>query len=295
MAKIPPANNVQDFRLPGASDEKRIGHLLVEMGVIATGDVERILALQKNKGMRFGEAAQQLGLISDEDIQRVLSKQFGYPRVAPGDGSISPELITAYLPSSPQAEALRTLRSQLKLRWFNRKQKMLAVVGCERNSGSSYVAANLAVAFSQLGERTLLVDADLRTPRQREIFRLANREGLSDILAGKADLEEMLQKPGYLPDLSILGAGTIPPNPQELLSRRTFALLLQGLTSRFDVIILDTFPSVAISDSETVASLSGGALVVIRPNHTRLADAALLKDRLRACSTQLVGALVNQY
>lgn len=292
--KRPPAKNVQDLHASGAHDDRRIGRMLLDDNRLTPSQVERIVILQKEQGLRFGEAAQALGLISEEDIRAVLSRQFRYPSLAPGQGGFSPELVAAYAPFSPQVEALRALRSQLMLRWFGPNRKALAVVGTARKDGVTYTAANLAVVFSQLGERTLLIDANLREPRQHEIFGLRSCQGLSDVLAGKADLD-VVEQPGELQDLSILCAGTIPPNPQELLCRRAFPLLLQGLTSRFDVIILDTFPSVEITDSQSVAAQCGGALLVVRPNHTRMNEAAVLKDRLYASGTQLTGAVVNRY
>lgn len=292
--KRPPPRNVQDLHASVSHDERRIGRMLLDDNRLTPSQVERIQALQKERGLRFGEAAQALGLVSEEDIRSILSRQFGYPTLTPGQGGFSPELAAAYAPFSPQVEALRALRSQLTLRWFGPNRKALAVVGTARKDGVSYTAANLAVVFSQLGERTLLVDANLREPRQHEIFSLKNREGLSDVLAGKAELD-VVEQPGEFEDLSILGAGTIPPNPQELLSRRAFALLLQGLTSRFDVILFDTLPSLEIADSQSVAAQCGGALLVVRPNQTRMSEAAALKDRLHASGAQLIGAVINQY
>lgn len=290
----PSVKNVQDFRSAEAREDQRMGQLMLDYNVLSRPDLERILAIQKEKNLRFGEAARQLGLVSEADVQKVLARQFHYPTLAPGEGGFSPELVAAYMPFSPEVEALRALRSQLMLRWFGPNRKALAIVGTEAGEGTSYTAANLAMLFSQLGEHTLLIDADLRNPRQREIFNLANSEGLADVLAGKADLG-VLETPGQFPDLTLLGAGTAPPNPQELLSRRAFALLLQGLAGRFDVIILDTSPSMEIADSQTVAALCGAALMVVRPNHTRLARAAMLKDRLSASGVHLTGAVINNH
>lgn len=292
--KRPPVNNIQDLRTSEARADMRIGRLLLDDNKLTPPQVEQILTLQQENGLRFGEAAHELGLISEEDIRRVLARQFHYPSLSPGQGGFSTELSAAYTPFSRQVEALRTLRSQLMLRWFGPERKTLAIVGTSRGDGCSYTAANLAVVFSQLGERTLLVDADLREPRQHKIFNLDRHQGLSDILAGKAELD-VVKTPEEFENLSLLGAGTIPPNPQELLSRRSLALLLQGLTSRFDVIIFDTFPSLEITDSQSVAALCGGALLVVRPNHTRMTDAAILKDRLAASGTDLTGAVVNRH
>jgi len=165
----------------------------------------------------------------------------------------SRKLIAAYEPFSPQVEALRALRSQLLLRWFNQGAKILAVISPNPDEGCSEMAANLAVVFSQLGERTLLIDANLRSPNQSKIFNLKQPRGLSDILINRNDLS-VVSNLESLNGLSVLSSGTLPPNPQELLSRRGFAELLEKAKERFDVIIVDTPPAVVTSDAQTHCS-----------------------------------------
>ena len=109
------------------------------------------------------------------------------------------------------------------LRWFDRaeERQVLTIVGAERGEGRSYLAANLAIVFSQLGERTLLVDADLREPRQHYLFHLENQIGFSTLLAGRSREEAIVRIPD-LAGLSVLPAGPTPPNPLELLNRLNF-------------------------------------------------------------------------
>lgn len=290
----PPVNNIQDFRTVSTRVDRRIGRILHDAGKITLKDVERILTMQKEQNLRFGEAAKQLGLITDVDIQQVLSQQFDYPCLSPGEGHFSNELIAAYMPFGPQVEALRALRSQLMLRWFSSDNKSIAIVGTCKGDGTSYVAANLAVVFSQLGERTLLIDANLRRPRQHEIFNLNNREGLTDLISGKISTSVVEKVPGFL-DLSILGAGTIPPNPQELLGRPAFAHILEDFSGQFDVILIDTAPSPVTADAQTVAARCSGALMVVRLNHSRLADCATLREMITSAGAEMVGAVLNQF
>ena len=138
-----------------------IGAILVDSGKLTIEAAERILRLQKEQGLLFGDAALQLGLLTNEDIQFALARQYDYPYLLKGDGEVSSELVAAFQPFSPQVEALRALRSQLMLRWFTGQQerRALAIVSPARGEGRSYLAANLAVVFSQLGEHTLLIDA----------------------------------------------------------------------------------------------------------------------------------------
>ena len=224
--------------LPADLIDSRMGALLVESGKLTADNAERVLHIHRELGIRYGEAAMRLGLVSEDDIRQVLARQFGYPYVQPGEASLSPRLIAAYAPFSPQVEGLRAIRSQLMLRWFARGRRALAIAAADPDDGAALFAANLAVVLSQLGEQTLLVDANLRTGRQQELFGLKPGPGLSDLLAGRVDLDAIVRVPGF-GDLSVLPAGTLPPNPQELLSRDAFRSLHTLLESRYDVVLYD--------------------------------------------------------
>ena len=151
--------------------DRSIGAILVESGKLTQENAEPILRLQQEENLPFGEAAVKLGMLSPKDIQFALAHQYDYPYLMPGDGTVSNELLAAYQPFSPQVEALRGLRSQLLLRWFSgsREQKMLSIVSPGEGEGRSYLAANLALVFAQLGERTLLIDADMRAPDRKSV------------------------------------------------------------------------------------------------------------------------------
>ena len=282
-------------QLPVSTTDQRestIGRLLLEMGKLTPEEVERVLLLQKKSGMRFGDAAKKLGYVTEADIRQALAIQFDYPYLQTNQSGFSKALVAAYQPFSPQVEALRALRSQLVLRWFNEGNKALAVVSANAGEGCSNLAANLAVVFSQLGEQTLLIDANLREPSQQSIFNLRESRGLSDILIGRADLG-VVTKIDSLPDLSVLGAGTVPPNPQELLSRKSFAELIHKARDQYDVVIVDTPPATITSDAQAVAARCGGALLVSRLNKTRLSDLANVRDQLIVSDVQIIAAIVN--
>lgn len=278
----------------GGSADLRMGQILLDAGKLSLEDAERVLRLQKEKGLRFGEAAKALNLITEEDIQRVLARQFDYPVFSPGEANVSAELVAAFSPYSTQVEALRGLRSQLMLRWFGPQKNTLAIVGATPGCGISYTAANLAVVFSQLGERTLLIDADLRAPRQHEIFSLDNRLGLSDLIVGRTDAEALVHVPGFV-GLSVLPAGTLPPNPQEILSRPVFGKWLDRFSENFDVVLVDTTSGSGSADAQNVAARTGGALMVARKDHTRLAEAMALKDLITGAGAALVGAVLTEF
>jgi chain length determinant protein tyrosine kinase EpsG len=274
--------------------ESRMGALLLDSGKLTPENAERVLRTQKELGLRFGEAAMRLGLVSEDDIQQALARQFAYPYLQPGQANLSPRLIAAYEPFSPQVESLRAIRSQLMLRWFARGRHALAIVGIGEDDGASLFASNLAVVFSQLGEQTLLVDANLRTPRQQETFGLKPRQGLSDLLAGRADLDVVNRIPCFV-DLSVMPAGTLPPNPQELLNREAFRNLNTQLESRHDVVLYDVPPFASGADALAVAGRAGGVLLVARKHHTRVANLTRMVEQLVDAGGEVLGAVVVEF
>jgi len=271
-----------------------IGALLVETGRITPDEVERIMRLQRERGMRFGDAAIKLGLITPADIEQALARQFEFPYLIPGQSRLGGELVAAYAPFGPQAEVFRALRSHLMLKWFqlDLRLKHLAIVSPHRDEGRSYLAANLAVVFSQLGERTILIDADMRNPRQHALFGLDNRAGLSTFLAGRAGTD-VIAPIAQLNGLCVLPAGPVPPNPQELLGRPIFHKFLTELDKQFDVVILDTPAGKNSADAQTIASRACGALMVVRKDRTPIRAARALADYLVGSGAALMGAVLN--
>jgi protein-tyrosine kinase len=278
-----------------SEQESSMGRILLDSGKLTPDQAERVLRMQKEKGIRFGEAAKSLGFITDADIQYVLARQFEYPYLQPNQGGYTSALVAAYQPFTPQVEMLRGVRTQLMLRWFSEHHKSLAVVAMDSGDGASLFTANLAVVFSQLGERTLLIDANLRTPQQHQIFKLKNRQGLSDVLAERVSTAEVIEKVDALVDLSVLSAGTIAPNPQELLSRDSFVRVNQQLSSQFDVILMDTAPFKVGADTLSLSGKVGGVLLVARKHVTRVQDITAMAESLKYAGCQIVGSILLEF
>jgi len=272
--------------------DRSIGAILIDAGKLKAADAERILRLQHDEGLRFGDAAKRLGLITDEDIAQALSRQFDYPYLTWGESRVSGEVVAAYHPFSAPVEALRALRSQLMLRWFDSEaeQKALAIASPSRGEGRSWLTANLGVVFSQLGERTLIIDADLRNPRQHQLFGVDNRTGLSAALSGRSTPDTVQRVPALL-DLSVLPAGAIPPNPQELLARPLFSQLLSEFANEYDVILIDTPAGTQFADGQTVAVRASGALVIAQKNSSRINLLRAYTDMLRQATATVVGSV----
>jgi protein-tyrosine kinase len=296
---VKPTDNV--LPIDGASRAtgqpgRHIGAILMDEGKITPSDAEQVLARQRELGWRFGEAAIELNLITDADLRQALAKQYDFPYLVSGPEGVSKELIAAWDPFHPVVEELRGIRTQLLIRWYNPDagRKTLAIVSPCAREGRSFIAANLAVCFSQLGQRTLLIDADFRAPRQQSIFNVSDRFGLSSALSNRSDLAAAVPVPG-LAGLSVLPAGPVPPNPLELLSRPGFATLLAKAQAEFDVILIDTPAATEYTDAQSIAFRTGDALLISRKDQTRVVDTERTVRDVSDASARIVGTLMNAF
>jgi receptor protein-tyrosine kinase len=255
------------------------------------------MQLQHEQGLRFGDAAIRLGLLTSADVEMAIARQFDHPFLVRGESKVKDDVIAAYAPFGPEAEAMRALRAQLSLRWFDGDplRTSLVVLSAERSEGRSFIAANLAVIFSQLGERTLLIDADLRHPRQHELFGLENRLGLSAMLSGRGGRPNALQHVAGLPGLSVVTAGEPPPNPLELLARPAFPHMLAELRQKFSVIIIDSSAASEHADALTVTARTGAAVVVVRKNAARKWRVRGISEHVTDCRATIVGTVLNDF
>lgn len=281
---------------PADLHERPIGDLIRDARNLSAEEVEKVLSYQREHGVRFGEAAVTLGLASPEDVLNALAQQFHYPLASAERRVASPELVTLLQPFSVQAEAIRAVRSQVTMRLSrpDTVRQAMAVISPASGDGKTYFAANLAVALAQLGGRTLLVDADLRGPRQHEVFRVSNAAGLSSLLSGRSETQ-VIQSVEGVPGLFVLPCGPIPPNPLELIERPAFGLLVRELTAKFDHVVIDTAAASLGSDACVVAAKCGAALVLTRKHQSRVAALQDLVASMAGSSVQLLGAVVNEF
>jgi len=282
----------------GASRQQddSIGAILVNSGRLSTVDADKVMRYSLERKLRFGDAAIELGVLTPADIDLALSRQYEYAYLLPGQSAISDEVIAAYEPFTARVEALRALRHQLMWRWFDTgpERRALAITGAEAGDGRSFLAANLAVVFSQQHQRTLLIDADLRAPRQHALFALDNRTGLAAILAGRSSTEAIQRVPA-LSGLSVLTAGAAAPNPSELLGLPAFGRLLRELAADYDVILIDTPAGDAYSDAQLVASRAGAAVIVAHQDASQVKKMRELVGLLTDARVHLVGTVLNEY
>ncbi|HUQ76740.1 MAG TPA: polysaccharide biosynthesis tyrosine autokinase [Burkholderiales bacterium] len=208
---------------------------------------------------------------------------------------IDPELAVAADPYGRQADAFRELRSVLLLEALPESAPFtLAVLSAQPGDGRTYLAANLAAAFSQLGERTLLIDADLRGARQDRLLRVQSGTGLSNVLAGFAEHTEAVHRVAGLANLWLMPAGALPPNPVELLQRPAFEALLAAMKEKFDRIVIDTTAASRGPDCRVVAARCTASLVVARKDETRVDGLERLLDTLERGLARIAGVVMNE-
>lgn len=270
------------------NDASKIGAAL---GLDST-QIAKVVARQKEKNILFGEAAKELGLISEAELRLGLSQQFGFSYASDQSG-ISEKLVAASRPFSAQVEKIKSLRGQLLIRWFNQSNKTLAIASASEEDGASALVANLAILFSQLNKKTLLIDANLRKPNQQEFFPLSTKLGLANILANRQG-EYKLKPQKSLPNLTVLSAGTEAPNPQELLNRDGFSTLIQDLEKVYDIILIDTPPAHLGDDYLSVISQVKAAMLVARKDKTLMSELESMKENIVVANADLLGAIIQE-
>lgn len=289
-----PETKIASLNPDRSVDDQAIGEILVRSGTLKPKDVDQVLRYAAKKKIQFGDAVLKLRLASKGDVEHALARQFDYPYLKPGEGGYGKELVAAYQPFGSQGEQLRRLRMQLMLRWFAKGNNALAIVSAAHDEGRTFLAANLAVVFSQLGSKTLLIDAHLGEARLHKIFSHDNSNGLSQVLVGRSASTQAIRKVPHFENLWFLPAGPRPPNPEELLARNEFDELLAMAGSVYDVILIDTPPGETGTGAEAVAFRCGGALLVTRRNKSAVDDIRSFTARL-GTGAEVVGGVLSNF
>lgn len=289
MLAAGPANSAPGF-------QATLGSILGHAGTLDALQVQRILDYQQRHGVRFGEAAIALGMASSDDVTQALSHQFRYPFSPAQHTRFHADLLMAQQPFSAHAEVFRSVRAQLKMRLAAApaRPRAVAVVSAADGDGKSYFAANVAVAFSQLSGRTLLIDANLRRPRLHTLFAHPNQSGLSNMLSGRTETLVVDPLPG-LPNLFLLPVGAVPPNPMELVESTGLLRLLTQVADKFDQVVVDTPAFCHGMDAAVIAAACGAALVVVRQGRSRLAPTQDLVAAATDGGALVAGVVLNEW
>ncbi|MBA3926322.1 CpsD/CapB family tyrosine-protein kinase [Listeria rustica] len=204
------------------------------------------------------------------------------------------KLITATNPSSPIAEQFKTLRAGIHFSSVDKEYKSILVTSPEPESGKSTVSANLAICYAKQGNKTLLIDADMRKPTSHRTFGIHYNIGLSDVLTSNGtDLQDMLHQT-EIDNLTVLTSGTMVPNPNELLASKKMERLIKQFTEQFDQIIIDTPPILASSDALVLTPYVEGAIVVLRSDKTLKERAKVAVQQLQKTHIPIIGTVLNR-
>ncbi len=194
-------------------------------------------------------------------------------------------------PQSLTSEMSRVIQSNLRFLSDNRSLQTIAITSAVANEGKSKVAANLAAAIAGLGQRVLLIDADLRVPTQHRFWKLPLKKGLSELLAKKSKFQQISWT--VMENLDILTAGARPPNPLGCLESPEMATLLQEAAQLYDFVIIDTPPLLVASDAIAIGQMTDGTILVSRPGVIDTNSALAAKEKLVMSDTHVLGSIVN--
>jgi polysaccharide biosynthesis transport protein len=281
-----PMDPVQGDAVPAA---------LIDAGLLSPAEVERISALASEQGLRFSDAAVGSGLVTLEQLSLALSVRSDFPLLDPADSAVAPEVVAAFDANHPFMDDLRMLRTQIKARLNEGgvgASRVVAVVSQADGEGKSFTAANLAVSFAQMGDRTLLIDGDMRTGRLHELFALANPIGLSSVLSMQCNPKDALQSVPGLGGLTVLTAGPDAPSPSDLLARNAASYLINVFSSAFDVVIIDTPSAGQRPDAALIVAASKNYVVVARQNRSLTAAVEGLSRRLGQLGARMIGSVL---
>lgn len=202
-----------------------------------------------------------------------------------------PRVIGRDIPHFPIGDAYQMLQANLKFLSSDREPKTIVVTSSVSKEGRSEVAANLAIAMTQVGHRVLLVDADMRHPVQHHIWNLTNAVGLSHVIVSPDTLDVALQE--VMPNLHVIPAGVVPPNPLALLDSKSMAALVASFARKYDFVIFDTPPLGGVPDAAVLGNLADGILWVVRPGVVDFASANAAREFLKQSGHNVLGMVTN--
>lgn len=201
-------------------------------------------------------------------------------------------IITDLNPKSYISEAYRTLRTNIQFSTIDNNIRSIVVTSPEPSEGKSTTITNLAVAFAQEGKKVILIDADLRKPTLHHFFMKSNRIGLSNLLAGQSTLQQAISDT-HIENLSLICSGPVPPNPAEMLNSKRLVQQLEELKEMFDIILFDTPPTLAVTDSQVLSAKCDGVVFVLNSGKVKRDTARKAMERLQHVNARILGVVLN--
>ncbi|SKA88654.1 capsular exopolysaccharide family [Caloramator quimbayensis] len=202
------------------------------------------------------------------------------------------DIILKKHPKSPISEAYRTLRTNIQFASFDKEVKVILVTSSGPSEGKTTTASNLAYTLSETSKKVLLVDCDLRKPKIHKIFKISNQTGLSNILIEDYDLSTAIKKADN--NLYVLTAGTLPPNPVEMISSKKMSDFIEKVKDEYDYIILDTPPVVSVTDAQILSTMADGVILVVSSGEANKEAAIRAKELLLNVNAKILGVVLNK-
>lgn len=202
-------------------------------------------------------------------------------------------LIVEYKPTSPIAEQFRTVRTNIKFSIVANQNKVVSITSANPSEGKSVFISNLACTFAEQGEKTILIDADMRRPTVYKTFMVSNQNGLSTYLSGNSNLDESILKTD-VDNLDVMVGGPVPPNPAELIGSDRFKNLLNTLSKDYEWVLIDTPPVNTATDASLIAAVSNGTIIVVPQG---IADKSSVKgaiEQLKKVNVKILGSVMNR-
>ncbi len=201
-------------------------------------------------------------------------------------------LIVDLHPQSHISEAYRTLRTNTQFSAVDGALQVILITSTQPGEGKTTTTANLAITYAQDNRNVLIIDADLRKPAMHQLFVKSNYRGLTHLLTGQHGLEDMLLDT-HVPHLSLITSGPVPPNPSEILGSRRMSALMDELRGKFDVILIDSPPALAVTDAQILASISDGVVLVVHSGKVKRNLVKKAKANLEHVKARILGVVLN--
>jgi capsular exopolysaccharide synthesis family protein len=231
-----------------------------------------------------------------EDIQKMNINVLGWiPKIEGITANKEFEFIIAKKSDSIYSEAFRALRTKIQFAKIDKKSiNTIHVTSSTPSEGKTTVSVNIAGSFAQTNKKTLILDCDLRKPRMHKVFNSQRYPGFTDYFLGNIDFESIVNK-SELPNLDFISAGTIPPNPSEILGSDQMLAFIEKLKDIYDLVVIDSPPIIAVTDSEILSRIADASILVASADETDIELMTKAVDLMRHENNSFIGVVLNKF
>ncbi|MBK8130053.1 MAG: polysaccharide biosynthesis tyrosine autokinase [bacterium] len=230
-------------------------------------------------------------IVNIEDIRRRMKRQ-GKELTAQDEARIESKMITRFSPKSPISEAYRSLRTNIQFSDIDNPKRVILMTSSATKEGKSTTCVNLAITFAQMGSRVLLVDSDLRRPNLHNFFNADKMYGLSNVLIGSLAFNDVIKRT-EVENLDLITAGDIPPNPAEMVASERMRAFLDEARARYDVVLLDSPPVVAVTDAAILTTRADATIVVVSSGMTGRSELKRAMGLIQSVGSHVLGVVLN--